>query len=207
MNDANPLRVVAAAALLTGLACNALPSFGPATQVPSPTIVSEAADAAAEPTEDVSLGGSESEETAGTSGQDCLLGTWELVMSSYLEFLAAAAEGADEGLFEGIEGSMRLTFGEDGQVANDFDLSITVTGPEGPVSFQVTQSGSMGYSVEDGVISTTGGQLVTTSLSSPLGGVTTSGEAESATVPYTCDGDVLTVQIDSQPPLVWNRVP
>jgi hypothetical protein len=131
----------------------------------------------------------------------CLLGTWELDLDSYLAALQTIAPD-EESQFTNVEGYSRITFTET-EVTNDANLVLTISGPDGSLDFPSQQSGTTTYSAdaERGIIMVAGGQESTGWF---LGESNTT-ETEGAGAYYTCEGNELIIETTDLPPVIWNR--
>jgi len=177
---------------------------GESTPTPTPTSVSfEVGDSGGDagsdngPAEDPEI----QPEATEISDVACLIGDWQVDNASYLAVLNTAA--AAGGQFESVQRVLGTIIEADGTVTNYTDnFSMTLCGPTGCLDIPLEQSGTAEWSVdEDGLLTVTGGQLSTASIS----GVTGEAVSEGGGAHFTCFGNHLTILLEGFPPLDWYR--
>lgn len=205
MRDRLLVIMLAASLLAAGIACNAVDRlFTPDDSVDSEsteTLVPEAQPSATVPNP------TSTPTAAPLSGAECLIGSWNVDTDSYQAFLSSTFGDADQGVVDSIEGSMRVTFSEDGTATTETDLVMTFCASGECITFEVQQSGSSAFTASGGALSLSGGEAFTAVFSTPFGELSGSSEMEGEEVGFACQADTLTVAVEGFPELIWNRVP
>jgi hypothetical protein len=159
------------------------------------------------------------------SSADCLIGTWSLRSQEFVEQIFSAASAQAEGVTDiaHVGGEYRITLNADGSYLGErLDWQLRIATPQGAIVTTITSEDPGTYSVDGDNISVSDpGSPATVRLQLdvggtlqdlPVGGTQTVGsDAVSGEGTYTCDGDVLTIDVtDGTFPegieATWDRV-